>query len=121
MRAISLRRGPRIRKAGVVEQRVVSQRFEKRDHIRPVLRRKLEAADQGIFVRVVVADTSIRPRGNGSTAGRIMIEHAFEGRDAAVVHVGRGHGDIAQGGRFELADVLKCLRVLINTRKWVST
>src|SRR5262245_43860861 len=36
-----------------------------------------------------------------------MIDYLFQRREAAIVHVGRGYGDIPQGRRLELADVLR--------------
>ena len=43
-------------------------------------------------------------------AGGVVIDHFFERRQAAVVHVGRGERDVSQRGRAELADVLGPLR-----------
>jgi hypothetical protein len=41
----------------------------------------------------------------GTTAAGIVVDHLAQGADRAVVHVGRGHGDIAQARCAEPAHV----------------
>ena len=43
-----------------------------------------------------------------------MVNHFRECRNTAVMHVGRGHGDVSQRGRPELADVFTAIRVLVQ-------
>src|SRR5215813_915139 len=76
------------------------------------------------LVDVVVADSAMWPVGDRPSAGGIVIQHAVERRDAAVVHVGRGQRNVAQSRRPELADVGRLpghvvqSRVLSGIRQW---
>ena len=58
-----------------------------------LVRRQAEARDQ----RRGQGRARSRPR--RAPAGRIVVDHLAQGRGRAVVHVGRGHRDIAQAGR----------------------
>ena len=78
------------RRSGVLGH-VAGQRLEKLDQIRAVLGRKVERLDLLIQIWIGVA------------ASGVKIDHVLERLQAAVMHVGRGERDIAQGRRLELA------------------
>jgi hypothetical protein len=62
-----------------------------------------KAANRRALGRVVPADSLIGPLGQRPAAGGVMVDRIRECRDAAVVHVGSGDGNVSQCRRFELA------------------
>ncbi len=80
---------PGVSEAWVVKNGFVGERFQEFDEVFFFVRRKFEALYERVFVWVVVA------------ASGVVIENGIERGKASVVHVRRGDGDVAQGGRFE--------------------
>ena len=98
---------PRIGESRVAQQRLVGQRLQEGDEVGALRRRQREAAHRCALVRVVATDAPIGPVRDRASAGGVVIDGLFERGHAAVVHVRRGHGDVAQRRRLELADVLR--------------
>jgi hypothetical protein len=44
----------------------------------------------------------------------VVVDHFLEGRYAAIVHVGRGDGDVSQRGRPEFSDVFRSVSLFVN-------
>ncbi len=94
---------PRVREAWIVNDRLVGQRLQELNQVFTVLLRKHESADQRVLVWIVVTVSRVRSAFDGPPACRIMIEHSFQRRNTAVVHVRRGQRDIPQCWRLEFS------------------
>lgn len=98
------RGSPGVAPARVVEEVCIGKGAEEFDEVGAFLRREGKGAQDGAPVGGV----------GGATAAGVVIEHAFEGRDAAVMHIGRREGDVAQTGGLELTVVLREVGVRLD-------
>src|SRR5262249_11553210 len=104
----------RIAQAGIGQELVVGERLEEFHQIRLLLLGELEAADECALGGAVLADTGELPVGDGAPAGGVVVQHLFERRDAAVVHVGRRDRDVSQRRRFERPHVFRLLGEIVR-------
>src|SRR5580698_259021 len=74
----------------------------------------MKAPYQRVLIRISVTNSGVRPRFYRSATGGVVIEYIFQRRNAAVVHIRRGDGDVSQRGRFEFSDIRSGLRVFIR-------
>ena|SRR6516162_10204279 len=81
---------PGIGESWIAEDFIVSECFKECDKVQALCPREGESGDEFVLVWVIVADSGVRPSGDGSAAGGVVIQHAVKRWDTAVVHVGRG-------------------------------
>src|ERR1700683_1524437 len=96
---------PGVGKSRIVANFFVCQRLKKCNEIRAILPGKFKTGDQRVLVRIVMAVSRFRSRFYGPASRGVVVEDTFKRRNAAIVHIGPGDGDVPQRGSLELSDV----------------
>jgi len=78
-----------------LRQLLIGQAAQKRQQILTILPGQRQGSHALVFIRIVVT----------AAAGCVVIQHAFECRNTAIVHIRRRDRDIAQRRRPKRADI----------------
>ena len=100
----------RIGKRWVGQEPSIGQGLEEADQIRLLLRCKTDLLDEFTLVRILRTVPGVWACLDRSSACEIVVDRILQGFYAPVVHVGRGHRDVAKGRRLELSDVFFAVR-----------
>lgn len=105
----------RVDEARIAQKLPVGKALEKGDDVLLFFGGQRETDNEFAFVRIFCPVSGQWPFLDESPAARIMVDHFFESGDGAIVHVGRGQFDVAQGGGAEPPHVGRPLSELPQT------
>ena len=109
---------PGIGKFAIVQEFCIGKAVEKRDQIVLFRLRQCESADDERLVGIVMPRTRIRPGVDRPSACGIVVDHFTQSRNAAIVHVRSGHGDVPQCWGAELSNVFAPISELKQSCIW---
>ena len=109
-------RDPRIRPAALRRDSGVGQAAQELQQIRFLAGRQFEALHELALIGIRGSHPREWSAADGASSRPVMVDRVFESFHAAVVHVGRGEGDIPQRGRFEFSAVRRLPRELKKPR-----